>query len=952
MGWRNPAAFLVRGWKMNRIFWAIAFLFGLLVTLTYAHLPAHPQWQPEQSFNSVVAASKAAATAMQPGQSTTQPMATSTPPPKPTSFDEAIRGMERLPGLFTLYRDPKKGRLLAEIQPNQLNTPFLAIATLESGVGEAGIYSGLPIADMLFTFRKVGNRLQFSLPNVYFRTDPGDPLQRSVQRSFSSSVLQSLPILSTHLQRKSYLIDLGPLFLTDLPGITPVLPFLLGAAYAIDTNKSYFNTVKNFDGNTELETVYGFTGGGGSSSERLPAFVTTLPDSRSFNLRIHYSLSALPGNNGYRPRLADERVGYFLTAYQNFSDSSPRTPFVRYINRWHLEKQDPDAALSAPKEPIVFWIENTVPLEYRDGVREGIEMWNKAFEKIGFKDAIVAKQMPDNARWDPADIRYNTIRWLTSYDAGFVGIGPSRVNPLTGQILDADILIDASFARYLKQQFESIVAQNERRLMPDLAQLAGVSNLCGYGIDSQLLEETGRSRSAPRWALRLLANYDLCYGLEAKHQLSVGAVALSTLQNVLPGDAEMQEYVRQYLRMLVAHEVGHTLGLRHNFRASSMLAPTDLHKTEITRSKGLVGSVMDYSSINLAPQGVKQGDYFTQTLGPYDEWAIAYGYAPSPDNRTPQSERRFLEAIARRAPEPDLAYATDEDVFARLDPQTNVFDLSSDLLTYAPWQLDNALRMWERVDRRYPLSGQSYNDVRVIFDDIFSYYFQYARFLVNYIGGQSFNRYRGGDASDRLPFEPIALEQQRQALKLIQTYVFDESKFQFSPQLLNKLAPARWSTWGESPEILPLEYPIYDRIFRFQSLILRDLLSPTRLSRLRNTELKTKPGEALTIPELLNTVENNIWSELLQTVSKLKLSSIRRGLQREHLDLLSRMILRQVAVPEDARSVAWYELRQLQGAVDTALRRRRSEMDLYTVAHLEETRDRINKVLNAQLQSQ
>lgn len=933
---------------MKRILWAIAFVCSLVLTVGLAQFPAYSQLKPENLIKSISNAAQGATTTIRKGKIPTSGSA----PAKPTSFDLAIKGMQRVEGLFTLYRNPKTGRTLAEIKPSQLNINYLCSITLESGIGEGGLYSGLPLADLLFTWRMVGDRLQFSVPNVYFRTDSGDPLQRSVQRSFSNSVLQSLTILSTHPTRKSYLVDLGSLFLTDLPGITPILPFLLGTPYALDSSKSYFSAVKNFPKNTEIESIYGFSGG--ASADSFPAFVTTLPDSRSFNLRIHYSLSALPGN-GYHPRLADDRIGYFLTAYQNFSDDSPRSPFVRYINRWQLEKQDPDAALSAPKQPIVFWVENTVPLEYREAVRDGIEMWNKAFEKIGFKNAVVAKQMPDNAKWDPADIRYNTIRWLTTYDSAFIGIGPSRVNPLTGQILDADILIDAGFARYLKQQYQSLADQNELRAMPALSKLAGVNNLCAYGMDAQGLETAAKSPALPRWKFRLLASYDLCYGLEAKQQLSIGSAALSTLQNVLPSDVKMKEFVQQYLRMVVAHEVGHTLGLRHNFRASSMLTPQELNNTELTRTKGLVGSVMDYSSINLAPEGVQQGDYFTQVLGPYDEWAIAYGYTPSPDNRVPQSESRFLEAIASRAPEPDLAFATDEDLFARLDPQTNVFDLSSDLLTYAPTQLNNALRMWERVDRRYPLRGQSYNDVRVIFDDIFNYYFQYSRFLANYIGGQAFNRYRGGDASDRLPFEPISLEKQRQALALLQTYVFDESKFRFSPQLLNKLAPARWSTWGEFPEVAPLEYPIYDRILLFQSLILRDLLSSNRLARLRNMELKTEPGQALMLPELFDTLQTSIWREVLQPnkdLKDLKLSSIRRGLQREHLNLLSQMVLRNSPVPEDARSVAWYELRQLQTALDATLRRRQGEMDAYTLAHLAETRDRVAKTLDAQLQSQ
>jgi hypothetical protein len=865
-------------------------------------------------------------------------------------FDETVKGFERLTGLFTLYRNSSKGKLYLEVQPSQLEVNYLCTITMESGIGTNGIYSGMPIADFPFAFKRVNKRLQFVIPNVYFRTNPNDPLGRSVKRGFSDSVLHALTIKSIHPQRKSLLIDLEPLLLKDFPGLVPFLNVVLDSPYSLDDSKSYFGTAKTFPKNVELESIYSFNGSGG---KEFPAFVSTLPDSRTFSLNIRYSFSQLPVNNGYRPRLADDRIGYFITAYQNFSDDSPRTPFVRYINRWHLEKQDLQAPLSPPKQPIVFWIENTVPKEYQEAVREGVLMWNQAFEQAGFREAIVVKQMPDKADWDPADVRYNTIRWLTSFDGGFLGIGPSRTNPLTGEILDADILIDASFSRYLKQRYQSQVQQNQMRLLPALAKMTGNPDLCSYGIASHYLHETTAPKKSvnPRLALQMLGNYDLCYGLEASHQLAVGSMALSMLHNALPNGNEMKQYIQDFLRVLVAHEVGHTLGLRHNFRASAALSPADLNNPEVTRQKGLTASVMDYAAVNLAPQGVQQGDFFSRTIGAYDKWAIAYGYTPS-NIRVPQAESRFLEKIARRAPEPDLAYATDEDRFARLDPQTNAFDLSSDLLTYAPWQLENARQMWQRIDRRFPGTGESFSDVRQMFDEVFDYYFQYARFLTVYIGGQSFNRYRGGDAKDKLPFEAVTLTQQRQAMSLIQKYVFDEKIFQFSPQFLNKLAPTRWNHWGEDPVIAPLDYPIHDRILRLQSVILNQLLAPDRLARLRDAELKTPPEQAFTIPELFETLQGSIWREVIDPADKIQLSSLRRGLQREYTDRLVRIVLRTTAVPEDARTVAWYQLKQLRSALDNTIKRKGRAMDVYTRAHFEESRDRINKALDAQLRSQ
>src|SRR5205814_6480949 len=160
---------------------------------------------------------------------------------------------------------------------------------------------------------------------------------------------------------------------------------------------------------------------------------------------------------GYKPRIADDRVGHFTTVQQDLTSDHSQSPYVRYIHRWQLEKSDPTAALSAPKQPIVFWLENTIPVEYRDAVRDGALLWNKAFEKVGYKDAVVVKQQPDSCDWDAADVRYNTIRWFAGVDATFA-IGPSRANPFTGEIYDADVSIAEGIVRAARRLGEEYIS--------------------------------------------------------------------------------------------------------------------------------------------------------------------------------------------------------------------------------------------------------------------------------------------------------------------------------------------------------------------------------------------------------------------------------------------------------------------------------------------------------------
>ena len=332
-------------------------------------------------------------------------------------FDAITQDSEELSGLFTLYRNPDEDSLYLAIHPDQLEKNYLCAMTLSSGLGEI-FYRGWSLGDFFFQFQKVNGTVQLVVPNIYFRTSLDDPQRRSIERSFSDSAIASLPIVSTNPDDGTLLVDMNKMLVDgqDLSNLSSIITFVFEGSYALNSDTSYINTVSAFPHNVELDVLYGFEGA------NIPFFLTSLPNARAFNLNVHYSFSELPTDNGYRPRLADERVGYFIDAYQDLSDLNQREPFVRNIWRWHLEKQNPDLALSPPQEPIVFWIENTVPLEYRDSIRDGILAWNEAFEEAGFQDAIEVRQMPDDADWDPADVSYNTIRWSNSLYSGALGI--------------------------------------------------------------------------------------------------------------------------------------------------------------------------------------------------------------------------------------------------------------------------------------------------------------------------------------------------------------------------------------------------------------------------------------------------------------------------------------------------------------------------------------------------
>lgn len=875
------------------------------------------------------------------------------------SFEETVKGLAISQGLFTVYHDLQRNRAFLGLKPTQLNQNLLLIATLESGVGEAGLFRGSPVNDFMVQFRQIpDNRLQVAVPNTFFR-NPLPQAQQLLRESFSDSVLTTLPIQAIHETTGELLIDLKDWLITrDPANLVGQFPWVLDS-YALNVDASYLGPVKAFPENVELETVLGFSGG--ASSDSLFSFgLESVPDSRGFNLRVRYSLSAIPNHPTFQPRQADERVGYFITAYRAPPGPGTSDAFVRYIQRWHLEKQDPTAALSPPKTPLVFWIENTTPQEYRAAIRDGIEWWNAAFEQAGFTQAIEVRQMPANADWNPADVRYNVIRWSDSLYPEYAGLGPSRVNPLTGEILDADILLDASVVRALALQYDTLANRG--------ALASGEMALCGHPLSDRLIARL-TAQAVEGSALPQRGTLDHCASLRASRTNAFGSLAIATLAPPFSTREAKVAYIEQYLRELTAHEVGHVLGLRHNFLGSTLLSAADLNNPAITQVQGTTGSIMDYTPPNLAPVGQPQGDYFSPRLGPYDRWAIEYGYRPVTSRATAQRE---LQSIADRASDPGLAYATEEDAYTLVDPKASAWDMSSDPLGYAEGQMAIAQAIWDRLDWFSVNPGEGYGQLRQWVDMVFFYYDMQATIISNYIGGQRFIRTDPWSSSGRAPFESIGAAEQRRALAVLNQQVFAPNAIALSPELVNRLAPDRWLHWGADPSGDRLDYPIYDRIVSIQAFTLSNLLEGNRLLRLRDSEFKQPGPDSFTLAELFDTLSQTVWAEVLHPPAEATpISSLRQGLQRHHLNTLTSLVLRNhgsgegvtdllgfvaqeftFGAPEEARVLARYQLRQLQGAIARHLSRRGQRLDIATVAYLEDASDRIVKVLDAPLRGQ
>jgi len=868
-------------------------------------------------------------------------------------FDKVVAGAKEYDGLFKLYQ--KDDNLYAEIRQDQLGKSFLCPIAIAKGAGMGGETRNFG-EQWVLIFKRVGDKVHVVRRNVRFKAKPGSPAAHAVETTYTDSVLLALRIHAQNLPHNSILINLNDIFMTNFAD----LPFGM-----LDTNRSTWAKVKAFPKNVEVEVAATFTGHRFSDDSVI--------DPRGYTVVIHYGLVDLPANDGYQPRLADPRVGYFVTAMKDFSSATPDTSFVRYVNRWRLERADGSTwkeggKLVPPKKKIVFWIEKSVPDEYRSYVREGILEWNKAYERVGFRDAIEVRQQEDDATgdFDPEDIRYSTLRWITT-DVPFA-IGPSRANPLTGEVLDADILFDASWLQYWKREAtilsagaapgtaaepaSPIQALQEGDAVLGHPLLLRGSDLSWDDRDKPAAEGSAEEKAALLRARARAIREGVCQcTFHKRYEMGLAAMAAAAMAK--PGDKVPEDLIGQAVKEVVMHEVGHTLGLRHNFKGSTFLKNDQLHDTALTRKNGLVGSVMDYTPVNLAPKGVKQGDYFTTTIGPYDYWAIEYGYKPLGGGT--EGEVEELKKIASRGAEAGHDYGSDEDRMDAVDPLINAYDLGADPMQFGKERMLLAQELLRDLPERVVENGEGYQRTRLAFSMLMAQYGNSAYLVARFVGGELVHRDHRGDPNGRDPFEPITAAKQREALKFLQDNVLTDKPFHFSPQLLRRLAADRWMHWGNETNFFAgVDYPVYQRILAIQRVALRKLLTPVTLTRLQDNALKyDKEDNPVTVAEVFRGLTDSIWVDLGPAATKGNASSliIRRNLQREHLKEMTQLVLGpQGTTPPDAKSLARMHLRDVQRKIEATLKEKGPNLDDTSRAHLDECQERIAKVLGASMQ--
>lgn len=805
------------------------------------------------------------------------------------TLEETVKDLEKIEGLFTFYRDKEDGSLLMEISAAQLQEGVEFIYHLQTinGAANVGYFhtQGDYVSYDIIRISRHFERIEIEKQNTSYFFNPDNALSHASDTNILPALVSVSEIVATSEDGTRYLIDADGLFKGEnIEQISPSPqpersgPDIFGVG-GINSDKTKIVDVRSYARNSNIVVSYTFDNGtpinyGGPD----------ITDGRSVTVIFQHSLIAMP-EVGYEPRYNDHRVGYFMERVTDLTDGGV-TPYRDLINRWRLVKKDPEAEISEPVTPITYWITKSTPVEYREILREAALTWNDVFEKAGFKNALVVNIQPDDATWEPGDIEYNTIRWNSSPEPYYGGIGQSMTNPRTGEIIAADILLEDTFVSYLPEFERSF---SEAGLMPTNEQM----------------------ERQPKDGKRCFV------GAALRQQVAYGIVSAEASG---ASEGELTELRKQALYYLTLHEVGHTLGLAHNMRGTQYIPYEDVHSQRYVDEGILSGSVMDYPAINMAARKEDQGRYYTSYPGPYDFWAIQFGYKPPLEAEAAETQR--METLLSRSTEPGHAFGNDADDMRSslwgIDPRVQIFDMSDDAITFGTDLMSIADERLGSLVERYRVEGDTWADMRFAYLILTGQKSSQARVIASYIGGVYVENASIGQ--DEVPFTPVSRKEQQRAMGALTKHIFAPDAWKFSDEMLRHLKRQRrgWDNWqspgGEDPRI-------HDRVLAIQVRTLGVLLHPIATQRMLDSGLY---GNDYPPADVLQDLTDAIFMADLRS----DVNSYRQNLQLLYTNWLIEIAKGHVAHAFPVESAALHQLKRID-----RMERQAKSRDTATAAH-------------------
>ncbi|MFG0298060.1 MAG: zinc-dependent metalloprotease [Phycisphaerales bacterium JB047] len=884
----------------------------------------------------------------------------------PGKFEDAVKGYQKVqvaPGqgeFYTLYTREKDAQVLAELPRNFEGKRFYLVATVAAGHPQAGVYSiwhnavGVPTKTVYWSRRN--DQLMLIEPNIAVRSSGDQESKAGVARVNTDRVVLSVPIVAMGPGG-------GPVIDLDRALLGGSSQFIGGFLRGANTSLAKLTKAKTFPNNVEL----GFE----------------LPRAGGQFAQVRYSLGMPEKSRGFKPREADRRVGIYFESFEDRAINDGDSQIVRYANRWHIEKADPRLKMSPPREPIVYYIEHTTPLRYRRWVRDGILAWNKAFEQVGILNAIEVRQQDARSGAfmdiDPEDMRYSFVRW-TNAGMGFA-IGPVHAHPDTGEIYEADIVMDEGFiGSYANQYMQTELASNAMSVLsPELAgwladypewdprvilaepgQRERAALLTKAMIEQpdnldELLVDAPETLSPMVWEPHRTihhehdASHAMCMmlpGLSANVAAARLAMDMQLGSLLKPSDDQTmldglpEEFVGPMLRDVVMHEVGHTMGLTHNWKGSALHSIAEMNSDGF--DEPIQSTVMDYALSNIIVEdegrGLVQGNYVPNDIGPYDMWAIEWNYTFGDP-----------EEVAKKAAMPEHAYMAEDGAFSP-DPQAKTWDLGRDSIDFAEERIRFVDKARAELLTEVVEDGESWQKARQVHQQLLGMQSGAISMAMHWVGGAHIQRSMKGDPDAPAPIRPVDADQQRRALSFIVDHAFDSDAFGLDTETLSYLQSDNWYDEGYGTAHA---WPVAQSVLGIQASAMTGLMNPQRLGWIMDNELRTpEDQDALTVPEIFQALRESIWDlpdiDGSYTNRQPLVGQLERNLQMEHL---SRMIDLATgmrwpgASGRTIQSLARQELQTIRAK--TTLYAKAKGIDAYSAAHLRDANERIERALEA-----
>ncbi len=692
------------------------------------------------------------------------------------SIEDKTKDLKKYEGYFNFYWDDATGKIFLEV--NKLDLEILYIPSLPAGLGsnDVGLDRGIMGDGIVVKFVKAGPKIFLLQPNLDYRAITNHANEKkSVEESFAQSIIWGFSVEAATGDR--YLVDATDFLMRDAMQVANRLSGSKQGNYSIDKTRCafYLPNTKNFPQNTEIEATITFVNRDGNPG-RFVRSVT--PSADAITLRMHHSFIQLPDGN-FQPRGFDPRSGYFNITYKDYS-TPVSEPINKYlICRHRLRKKDPNAAMSEPVKPIVYYLDNGTPEPIRSALLEGMRWWNQAFEAAGYKNAFIVKVLPDDA--DPMDIRYNMVNWVHRSTRGW-SYGASIIDPRTGEIIKGNVTLGSQRVRQDYLIAQGLLAPFENGTTDDPA-------------------KWGNAKNDPMMKLALAR-----------------------------------------LNQLAAHELGHTLGLQHNYIAS-------------TEGRA---SVMDYP--NPVVEINQQGNFdlshaYDNKIGAWDKVAIEWGYQDFPKGT---DEKSALNKILNDAQKNHIEFLSDQDArpAGSVNPLSHLWDNGAnpvDELKHIMKMREKALAQFGQNNIRPGMPMAMLEDVLV---PIYFFHRYQVEAVTKTIGGMYYNYTVRGDG--RMTTKPVSKQEQLNALNEIIACI--EPRVLAFPEKVVDMIPPRPSGYQFSAELFKkrtgLAFDVLTPAETAADLPLSFLFNSERLNRMVQFEAD---NGGLGVSEMVNTLVNNTW---------------------------------------------------------------------------------------------